>query len=78
MRNKFINKLCDLAITNKNLFLLCGDIGYSVLEPFKEKFPDRFLNVGVAEQNMTQVAAGLAKEGYNVFTYSLGNFQTLW
>jgi transketolase len=77
MRNKFINKLCDLAITNKNLFLLCGDIGYSVLEPFKEKFPDRFLNVGVAEQNMTQVAAGLAKEGYNVFTYSLGNFPTL-
>jgi transketolase len=77
MRNTFINTLCTLAKTNHNIFLLCGDLGYSVLEPFSEAFPERYLNVGIAEQNMTQVAAGLAKEGYNVFTYSIGNFPTL-
>jgi len=77
MRNTFINSLCDLAATNKDIFLLCGDLGYSVLETFAERFPDRFLNAGIAEQNMTQVAVGLAREGYNVFTYSIGNFPTL-
>ena len=77
MRNNFINTLCDLAHTNKDIFLLCGDLGYSVLEPFRDTFPDRYLNIGIAEQNMTQVAVGLAREGYNVFTYSIGNFPTL-
>lgn len=77
MRNTFINRLCDLAAEHDNIFLLCGDLGYSVLEPFAHRFPDRFINAGVAEQNMTLVAAGLAREGYNVFTYSIGNFPTL-
>jgi transketolase len=77
MRNTFINTLCSLAATHEDVFLLCGDLGYSVLEPFAKAYPDRFLNVGVSEQNMTQVAAGLAREGYNVFTYSIGNFPTL-
>lgn len=77
MRNTFIEALSKLAKSNPNVFLLCGDLGYSVLEPFAERFPDRYLNVGIAEQNMTQVATGLAREGYNVFTYSIGNFPTL-
>ena len=77
MRNTFINTLCDLAASNPDVFLLCGDLGYSVLEPFAERFPERYLNAGIAEQNMTQVAVGLAREGYNVFTYSIGNFPTL-
>ncbi|KXU35384.1 transketolase [Cephaloticoccus capnophilus] len=77
MRNTFINTLCDLAEENQDVFLLCGDLGYSVLEPFAEKFPERFLNVGVAEQNMIAVASGLSAEGYNVFCYSIGNFPTL-
>lgn len=77
MRNTFISTLCELAATHDDIFLLCGDLGYSVLEPFIQRFPDRFLNVGIAEQNMTQVAVGLAREGYNVFTYSIGNFPTL-
>jgi len=77
MRNTFINTLCDLAAKNQDIFLLCGDIGYSVLEPFAEKFPERFLNVGIAEQNMIAVASGLSVEGYNVFCYSIGNFPTL-
>jgi transketolase len=77
MRNTFINTLCELAVTHDDIFIICGDLGYSVLEPFATRFPDRFLNAGVAEQNMTQVAVGLAREGYNVFTYSIGNFPTL-
>lgn len=77
MRNTFIKSLTELAATHDDIFLICGDLGYSVLEPFAEKFPDRYINAGIAEQNMTQVAAGLAREGYNVFTYSIGNFPTL-
>ncbi len=77
MRNTFIKTICELALAHEDIFLLCGDLGYSVLEPFATQFPDRFMNAGVAEQNMTQVAAGLAREGYNVFTYSIGNFPTL-
>jgi len=77
MRTAFINQLIEEAKTNNDIFLLVGDLGFSVVEPFAEQFPDRFLNVGIAEQNMTGVAAGLAMEGYNVFTYSIGNFPTL-
>jgi transketolase len=77
MRTAFINQLIKEAEANEKIFLLVGDLGYSVVEPFAEKFPERFLNVGIAEQNMTGVAAGLAREGYNVFTYSIGNFPTL-
>ena len=77
MRTAFIEQLIKEAETNTDIFLLVGDLGYSVVEPFATKFPDRFLNVGIAEQNMTGVAAGLAMEGYNVFTYSIGNFPTL-
>lgn len=77
MRNAFISEITRLAERYTDIFLLCGDLGYSVLEPFAESYPDRFLNVGIAEQNMTQVATGLAREGYNVFTYSIGNFPTL-
>ena len=77
MRNRFINKLTELAESHEDIFLICGDLGYSVLESFRDQFPDRFLNAGIAEQNMTAVAVGLAREGYNVFTYSIGNFPTL-
>jgi transketolase len=77
MRTAFITQLIEEAKKNDKIFLVVGDLGYSVVEPFAELFPDRFLNAGIAEQNMTGVAAGLAMEGYNVFTYSIGNFSTL-
>ena len=76
MRDTFIEYLTELAENNKNIFLLVGDVGYNVVEKFQKKFPDRYLNVGVAEQNMTGIAAGLATEGYHVFTYSIANFPT--
>lgn len=77
MRTAFIEQLLVEARSNPRIFLVVGDLGYSVIEPFKSEFPERFLNAGVAEQNMTGVAAGLASEGYHVFTYSIGNFPTL-
>jgi len=77
VRTAFIRSLIDHARANGRIFLVVGDLGFSVVEPFAAEFPGRFLNVGVAEQNMTGVAAGLAAEGYHVFTYSIGNFPTL-
>jgi len=77
MRTAFIEQLIIDARINPRIFLVVGDLGYSVVEPFANEFPNRFLNAGVAEQNMTGVAAGLAAEGYHVFTYSIGNFPTL-
>ena len=76
MRTAFIQELAILARTHPRIFLLVGDLGYSVVEPFAQEFPDRYLNMGIAEQNMTGVAAGLASEGYHVFTYSIANFPT--
>lgn len=67
----------ELAKENKNIELLTGDLGFGVLKPFWEQCPDQFTNAGIAEQNMTSVAAGMALSGKTVFTYSIGNFPTL-
>ncbi len=77
MRTAFINQLTEEAKKNERIFLLVGDLGFSVVEHFAALFPHRYLNVGIAEQNMTGIAAGLAMEGFTVFTYSIGNFPTL-
>jgi transketolase len=74
MRNAFIDELVALAEAHPQVALVVGDLGYSVVEPFADRFPDRFINAGVAEQNMTGLAAGMASEGYHVFTYSIANF----
>jgi len=76
MRTAFINELVVQARGNPRIFLLVGDLGYSVVEPFAAVFPERFMNMGVAEQNMAGVAAGLASEGFHVFIYSIANFPT--
>ncbi|MBF9020226.1 transketolase [Rhodobacterales bacterium HKCCA1058] len=76
MRNAFIEELVVAARVNPRIALIVGDLGYSVIEPFADEFPDRFINAGVAEQNMTGLAAGMASEGYHVFTYSIANFPT--
>lgn len=76
MRNAFIEELVNLATENDRIALIVGDLGYSVVEPFAERFPDRFINAGVAEQNMMGLAAGMASEGYQVFVYSIANFPT--
>jgi transketolase len=77
MRTTFVQTLCDIAERDERVWLLTADLGYSVLEPFIERFPTRYLNVGVAEQNMIGVAAGLARCGKMPFVYSIANFPTL-
>ncbi|MGN0227080.1 MAG: transketolase family protein [Paludibacteraceae bacterium] len=77
MRTAFINQLLEEARHNERVFLLVGDLGYHVIEPFAAEFPNRFMNVGIAEQNMAGVAVGLSMTGYNVYIYSIGNFPTL-
>lgn len=76
MRTAFINGLVDLAEKDDKVVLIVGDLGYSVVEVFAEKFPTRFYNAGIAEQSMMSMAAGLASEGFRVFVYSIANFPT--
>jgi len=77
MRQAFINTLIELAETDKDIWLLTADMGFGLVEPFAERFPKQFINVGVAEQNMIGVATGLALEGKKVFCYSIANFPTM-
>ena len=65
-----------MADIDKSIYLLTGDLGFGLLEPFAEKHPGRYINMGVAEQNMTGVATGLALSGKVVFIYSIANFPT--
>lgn len=76
MRKAFIASLVAAAENNDNIALVVGDLGYGVVEPFAKRFPKRFFNAGVAEQNMMGLAAGLASEGFHVFVYSIANFPT--
>ena len=77
MKKTFIKTLVKLAETDKNIYLLTGDIGFGLLEEFADKFPERFINCGIAEQNMIGVAAGLALNGKKVYVYSIVPFVTL-
>ena len=77
MRQSFIKCLIQLAISDERIVLLTGDLGYSVLESFRDRFPNRFFNVGVAEQNMVGVATGLAEAGLLPFVYSIATFASL-
>lgn len=77
MRTSFIDQLIKEARQNEKIFLLVGDLGFSVVEPFAEEFPDRYINVGISEQNMAGIAGGLAMNGWIVYCYSIGNFPTL-
>ncbi len=77
MRNRVIQELELLAQADPNLVLITADLGYGVLNHFADAYPGRFFNVGISEQSMAAVAAGMALEGNTVFTYSIGNFPTL-
>src|SRR5258708_24957529 len=77
MRRAFLEGLAELAQTDERVFLLTGDLGWSVVEGFAARHPGRFLNVGVAEQNMAGVAAGLALAGFVPFVYSIATFTSM-
>lgn len=77
MRDDFVAELAELAAIDERVVLLTGDLGYMVLDTFSSRFPDRFFNVGVAEQNMVGIATGLAEAGYVPFVYSIATFATM-
>jgi transketolase len=77
VRDRFVQTLTELAETDRRITLITGDLGFGVLDSFRSKFPAQYINAGVAEQNMTLLATGLALEGRIVFTYSIANFPTL-
>jgi len=77
MRSLFNKVLLEIAEKNDRIYMVLADIGYGEIEGFAERFPDRYFNVGVAEQNMTGVACGVAMEGNIAITYSIANFPTL-
>ena len=69
--------MCRFAAEDSRVVLLTGDLGFMVMEPFRQKFPDRFFNCGVAEQNMIGLATGLAEAGFLPYTYSIATFAAL-
>ena len=77
MRAAVVKMLTELAARDPRILLLTGDLGYLALEPFAEKYPDRFFNVGVAEQNMVGLSTGLAEAGFIPFVYSIVPFAVL-
>jgi transketolase len=77
VRAEFAAELTAAAREDPRVVLLTGDLGFAVLEPFAREFPDRFYNVGVAEQNMLGVATGLADAGYLPFAYSIATFASM-
>lgn len=66
-----------MAREDDSIFLLIGDVGYHLVEPYQQEFPRRFINIGIAEQNMTGIATGMALCGKTVFVYSIANFPIL-
>lgn len=77
MRDAFIGTLCDRMATDDTIFFLAADLGAPALDRLREEFPGRFINVGIAEQNLINVATGLAIEGFSVYTYAIAPFITM-
>ena len=77
MRDTFTRCLENYAREHKELVLITGDLGFGVLRRIQERFPNRLINAGIAEQSMVSLAAGLASTGRTVLVYSIGNFPVL-
>jgi transketolase len=76
-RDVFIEQIYKRMYEDEKIFFLCADFGSPKLDILREKFPDRFINVGIAEQNLINIATGLALEGYTVFAYAIAPFLTM-
>lgn len=74
LRKAFIETLTSLAEKDDRVMLIIGDVGFSFLEPFIQRFPNQFLNAGIAEQNMMGMAAGLCIAGWKPYVYTMSNF----
>jgi transketolase len=76
MRDALFGTLYEMAKKDKEIVVVTGDMGAPSLDQFRADFPERFFNVGIAEQNMIAVAAGLASEGKKVYTFAIAPFAT--
>jgi transketolase len=74
MRKPFIETLIDLAEKDSKVILIIGDVGFRFIELFRDLFPNQFLNVGVCEQTMMGIAAGMARAGWKPYVYTMRNF----
>jgi transketolase len=77
MRDAMIARITEVMRTRRDIFFLSADFGAPALDTLRARFPARFLNVGIAEQNLINVSAGLALEGYTVFAYAIAPFITM-
>jgi len=77
MRDAFLERIWRAMSEDSKIFFTCADFGSPVLDKIRADFPDRFVNVGIAEQNLINVSAGLALEGYKVFAYAIAPFITM-
>ena len=74
MRRRFGKVITELADQDKNIFVIVGDIGYRVFDEFRDKYPERFINIGICEQSMIGVCAGMALEGLKPWVYTITPF----
>jgi transketolase len=77
MRDMFIEALYERMATDRSIFFLAADFGAPSLDKVRAEFPDRFINVGIAEQNLVNVATGLANEGCTVYAYAIAAFLSM-
>ncbi len=76
MRNTFVRELLLAAREDSRIILIVGDLGFGVVEEFAIELPEQFINFGINEQSTVSAAAGLAREGFKPYVYSIGNFPT--
>ena len=74
MRRIFGKIITELADRDENIYVIVGDIGYRVFDEFREKHPNRFINMGICEQSMIGVSAGMALEGLKPWVYTITPF----
>ena len=74
MRRRFGEIISKLADENDNIFVIVADIGYKVFDDFRDKYPDRFINMGICEQSIISVASGMALEGLQPWVYTITPF----
>ncbi|MBT4668128.1 MAG: transketolase, partial [Candidatus Ruthia sp.] len=77
MRDVFLERIWQEMASNPSIFFVSADFGSPVLDKIREDFSDRFVNVGIAEQNLINITAGLAIEGFTVFAYAIAPFITM-
>lgn len=74
MRKEFGKVIAELGEKDKNVVFIVGDYGYGIIDEFKNKFPDRFINMGICEQSMISIAAGMALEGLKPYVFTITSF----